>query len=110
MSPDEVKMKRGVVSELRSLLKKMDVNSLDDTLMPKEKLDVKIVSADSGTESLEKALPKPSTSLDLEAVEGLSKEGMEGGEPKYPSSDAILSNKQKEDRGINKNKDDEDSY
>jgi hypothetical protein len=108
MSPDEQKMKRGVVAELRDLLKRMDVDSLEDTLHPKGELDVEIITPEAGKSSLEKALPHPSTALDIEAVEGSDKEGMEGAEPKYPSSEAVMSNAQKMERGITKKKEDEE--
>lgn len=114
MSPDEIKMKKGVVGELRKMLSRMEVDSLDDVLYPKEKIDAKIITKDEGAECLEKALPKPTTALDLEAVEGSSKEGMEGSEPKYPSSTAVMSNQEKEERGLegnpHKKKDEDESY
>ena len=75
MSPEEIKIKRGVINELRSLLKRLDSEAVDTELNPPadpampESVEVIVPEADQKDPG---AMPDP-TDLDPEALAKLDK-------------------------------------
>lgn len=73
MSPEEIKIKRGVIQELRSILKRLDSESMDSELNPATPdAPVEIVTPEPDQQD-PGAMPNPNA-LDPEALEKLEKE------------------------------------
>lgn len=73
MSPEEIKIKRGVIAELRSILKRLDAESMDAELNPPApEAPVEIVTPEPDQQD-PGAMPNPGD-LDPEALAKLDKE------------------------------------
>ena len=75
MSPEEIKIKRGVIQELRSILKRLDAESVDSELNPPVDAPVEIITPEP-EQADPAAMPNPAD-LDPEALEKLEKEEVE---------------------------------
>lgn len=84
---EDMKVKRSVIAELRNLIKKMDVDTVDSEMMPKDKKDMmmEIITPTENTASLEKMLPNPMEVDSKDVEESMSPEALamhEAGESK----------------------------
>lgn len=71
MSPEEIKIKRGVIAELRTLLKKLDAESIDSELnppAPESEIEIIVPAPDK----MEEQMPNPNQ-LDPKALDTLNK-------------------------------------
>lgn len=71
MSPEEIKIKRGVIQELRSLLKKLDSESMDSELNPQDvDAPVEVITPEPDQAD---AMPMPNPAqLDPNALQALN--------------------------------------
>ncbi len=72
MLPDEIKVKRSVINELRSLLKRMDSEAVDSELNPPAPAESVELIVPEAEQADPKAMPDP-TNLDPAALEALEK-------------------------------------